>query len=41
MIASAINVVLDIVFVYNFQMGVVGAAIATDIAQASYFAVTV
>ena len=34
MIASAINVVLDIVFVYNFQMGVAGAAIATDIAQA-------
>lgn len=35
MIASAINVVLDIVFVYNFQMGVAGAAIATDIAQAA------
>ncbi len=33
LIASAINVVLDIVFVYNFQMGAAGAAIATDIAQ--------
>ena len=33
LIASVINVVLDIVFVYNFQMGVAGAAIATDIAQ--------
>lgn len=33
LIASMINVVLDIVFVYNFQMGVAGAAIATDIAQ--------
>lgn len=32
-IASVINVVLDIVFVYNFQMGVAGAAMATDIAQ--------
>lgn len=34
LIASVINIVLDIVFVYNFQMGVVGAAVATDIAQA-------
>ncbi|MCM1296308.1 MAG: MATE family efflux transporter [Muribaculaceae bacterium] len=34
-IASAINVVLDIIFVYNFKMGVAGAAIATDIAQAA------
>lgn len=34
LIASVINIVLDIVFVYNFQMGVVGAAIATNIAQA-------
>lgn len=33
LIASVINVVLDIVFVYNFQMGVAGAAVATDIAQ--------
>ncbi|MCM1055765.1 MAG: MATE family efflux transporter [Bacteroides sp.] len=32
--ASAINVVLDIVFVYFLNMGVAGAAIATDIAQA-------
>ncbi len=35
LVASAINVVLDIVFVYNFQIGVAGAAIATDIAQAA------
>lgn len=35
MVASAVNVVLDIVFVYNFKMGVAGAAIATDIAQAA------
>lgn len=35
LVASAINVVLDIVLVYNFQMGVAGAAIATDIAQAA------
>ncbi|MGI6008104.1 MAG: MATE family efflux transporter [Ruminococcus sp.] len=33
LIASMINVVLDILFVYNFNMGVAGAAIATDIAQ--------
>ncbi len=37
LIASVINVVLDIVFVYNFGMGVAGAAIATDIAQAASF----
>ena len=35
LVASAINIVLDIVFVCNLQMGVVGAAIATDIAQAA------
>lgn len=34
LIASIINIVLDIVLVYNFQMGVIGAAVATDIAQA-------
>lgn len=34
LIASVINVVLDIILVYNFQMGVVGVAVATDIAQA-------
>lgn len=34
LVASVINVVLDIVFVYNLNMGVVGAAVATDIAQA-------
>lgn len=33
--ASVINVVLDILFVYNLNMGVAGAAIATDIAQAA------
>ncbi len=33
LIASVINIVLDIILVYNFQMGVVGAAVATDIAQ--------
>lgn len=30
-----INIVLDIVFVYSLDMGVAGAAIATDIAQAA------
>ncbi|MBD5471202.1 MAG: MATE family efflux transporter [Lachnospiraceae bacterium] len=34
LIASVINIALDIVLVYNFRMGVVGAAVATDIAQA-------
>ena len=34
LVASLINVVLDILFVYNLNMGVTGAAIATDIAQA-------
>ena len=37
LLSSAVNVVLDIVFVYNFRMGVAGAAIATDIAQAGSF----
>jgi Na+-driven multidrug efflux pump len=35
LIASGINIVLDIVFVYSLNMGVAGAAIATDIAQAA------
>lgn len=35
LIASGINIVLDIVFVYSLNMGVAGAAIATDIAQAT------
>ena len=39
LVASAINVVLDIIFVYNMNMGVVGAAVATDIAQALSFVV--
>ncbi len=34
LVASAVNIILDIVFVYYLHMGVVGAAIATDIAQA-------
>ena len=34
LVASVINVVLDIIFVYNMNMGVAGAAVATDIAQA-------
>lgn len=41
LIASAINVLLDIVFVYNFRMGVAGAAIATDIAQPGSFVAAV
>ena len=34
LVASVINVVLDIIFVYCMNMGVAGAAVATDIAQA-------
>lgn len=34
-IASVINVALDILFVCNMNMGVAGAAVATDIAQAA------
>ena len=34
LIASVVNVVLDIIFVYGLHMGAAGAAIATDIAQA-------
>ena len=34
LVASVINVMLDIIFVYNMNMGVAGAAVATDIAQA-------
>lgn len=34
LVASVVNVVLDIIFVYNMNMGVAGAAVATDIAQA-------
>lgn len=33
MVSAALNVVLDIVFVANFQMGVAGVALATVIAQ--------
>ncbi len=35
LIASGINIVLDVVFVCSLHMGVAGAAIATDIAQAA------
>ena len=34
LVASVINIALDIIFVYTLNMGVAGAAIATDIAQA-------
>ena len=37
LIASILNIVLDIVFVAKFNMGVIGAAIATDISQAISF----
>lgn len=36
-VASVINVILDIIFVCNMKMGVKGAALATDIAQAGSF----
>ena len=35
LIAGIVNIVLDIIFVYYLDMGVVGAALATDIAQIS------
>lgn len=41
MIASVINVVLDIIFVYNLNMSVEGAAAATDIAQGACCAVSI
>lgn len=37
LIASVLNVILDLVFVAGFQWGVAGAALATDIAQAGSF----
>ena len=37
LIASVLNTILDLVFVAGFQWGVVGAALATDIAQAGSF----
>ena len=37
LIASVLNIILDLVFVAGFQWGVVGAALATDIAQAGSF----
>lgn len=37
LIASVLNTILDLVFVAGFKWGVVGAALATDIAQAGSF----
>ena len=37
LIASVLNIILDLVFVAGFQWGVIGAAVATDIAQAGSF----
>ena len=37
-ISSVINIVLDLLFIAGFQWGIMGAALATDIAQASSFA---
>lgn len=37
LIASVLNVILDLLFVAVFRWGVVGAAVATDIAQAASF----
>ncbi len=37
LIASVINIVLDVIFVAYFKWGVVGAAVATDISQAVSF----
>ncbi|MCH5254215.1 MAG: MATE family efflux transporter [Lachnospiraceae bacterium] len=37
LIASVSNIILDLVFVAGFHWGVIGAAIATDIAQAGSF----
>ena len=39
LVASVVNIALDILFVYGMNMGVAGAAIATDIAQALSFIV--
>ncbi|MCM1136000.1 MAG: MATE family efflux transporter, partial [Clostridium sp.] len=38
LIASVSNILLDLLFVAGFHLGVVGAAVATDIAQAGSFA---
>lgn len=38
LIASAANIVLDLLFVAGFKWGVLGAALATDIAQAGSLA---
>lgn len=37
LISSVLNIILDLIFVAGFQWGVVGAALATDIAQAGSF----
>ena len=34
MLTSAVNIVLDLVLIINFNMGVLGAAVATDVSQA-------
>ena len=39
LVASAVNVALDLIFVCNLKLGAAGAAFATDIAQALSFAV--
>lgn len=33
-LTSAVNIVLDLVLIINFNMGVLGAAVATDVSQA-------
>ena len=38
LISSVLNIILDLIFVAGFQWGVVGAALATDLAQAGSFA---
>ena len=37
LISSVLNIILDLIFVAGFQWGVVGAALATDLAQAGSF----
>lgn len=37
LIASVLNIILDLIFVAGFRWGVVGAALATDLAQAGSF----
>ena len=37
LISSVLNIILDLIFVAGFRWGVIGAALATDIAQAASF----